>query len=431
MSYPLEHIKDLISFVSRLETKDYEDRYLISRKELDQALYQDLVNLEEHGFLRELRYEDDIISATASLGRKLERNKQGLVQFKLELPRSADIFYTDTLDSVISYQSFAWEKPKLLILESPQYNGLSDTTPPDLVKAYHLVIDLIELLVDPKAGNHSNRGNGGFHLYILGSNKKLQMDIKYNSSDLYFGALNKAMTTFGSILSEKAYIGTKYTLLRSTLIDLLMPIPQSDRFRYLLKNITEAATQFRQNYELFLSEFKFENELEKIETAKREYLLGINKVFDDVQNKILAIPASLIIIGGQMNFDSKSELKILVSNSAILIGSILFSWIMVLMTRNQMHTLNAIKSDYTIRKKRIKYQLTDSLLYSELETAFKDVEKRHTKQKRRLWLINGMIVTGLTITVFLFSKTAAYSYLLSKCHVAYTITKDLVMAVVR
>ena len=138
-----------------------------------------------------------------------------------------------------------------------------------------------------------------------------------------------------------------------------------------------------------------------------------------------AIPASLILIGGQMDFSSKSETKILVSNCAILIGSILFSWIMVLMTRNQRHTLEAIKKDYVIREKRIKYQLSDSQLYQDLEGAFIDIKNRYRKQKWRLWLIDGMIAVGLIITLWLFSKTTTYSYLLPKFQPTITFIKDI------
>ncbi|WP_027360609.1 hypothetical protein [Desulforegula conservatrix] len=421
MPDPIKNIQDLVSFISELNKKAFKGRLLTSEMQLSQALYDNLLNLENKGFIKELKFDKKSVGGTASLKRQLERERQGTVQIVLELPRSKNLFYTNDLDDLISYQSFAWEKPEILILDALSYNGVSDPIPPDVVRAYYLVINLIALLSKPEAGNHSNRNSDGLDLYILGPNKKLQLDIKYSASDLNFIALDKAMSTFNSILNEKAYTETKYTLLRSCLIDFLMPVPQADRFSYLIKHITEAATQFRQNFELFLSEFKFENEREKIETVKREYILGINKVFDDIQNKILAIPASLILIGGQMNFAPQSDTKTLVSNWVIIIGSFIFSLIMVLMIRNQKNTLETIKKDYTIREKRIKYQLSNSQLYEDLNNAFSDIETRYRKQKKRLYLIDGMVACGQLLTIWLFSNTTACSYLIE------TITKKMII----
>ncbi len=431
MSSQAEHINDLISFVATLETKNFQDRFLSSEKELDEKLYQNLSILEEHGFVHQLSFNDEVLGGTTALKRKLGRNKHGKVRFKLELPRSSNFFYANTINDVIAYQSCAWEPPDILILDTPAYNGIIESEPPSQIKAYHLAIELIKLLTNPKAGNHCDKGNGVLQIYILGPNKKLQMDVQYSSNDLDFEALQKAMEILSNILGETAYIGTKYTILRGTLVDLLMPVPQIDRFGYLLSHINEAVTQFQQNYDLFLSEFKFEDEREKIETAKREYLLSINKVFDDIQNKILAIPASLVLIGGQMNFSSKIEPKTLVSNIAILIGSVIFTWIMFLMTRNQRHTLNAIKNDYSLREKRIKFQLTDSRLYGELETAFSDVNRRYNKQKIRLWIVDGMILFGFLITLYLFSKTTACPYLQLKGNTLCEAVKNFIAGAIK
>ena len=296
MAFSKEHIQDLVSFISGITNKVFDGHYVIIEKTLEQALYDDLVKLADHGTTMYLMYDNNDIGGPANLNRKLDRGLHGIVQARIELPRTKHIFYTDTLDSVLQYQNFAWEKPDVLILDALLYNGISDSNMPDLVKAYHLAIDLILLLSKPEAGNHSNKEHGGFYLYILGPNKKLQVDIKYTASALDFNALNNALLILNNILNERAYKETKYALLRSALIDLLLPVPQEERFSFLLKHITEAATQFQQNYELFLSEFKFENEREKIETAKREYILSINKVFDDIQNKILAIPRMFKIL---------------------------------------------------------------------------------------------------------------------------------------
>lgn len=410
MSESIKHIQELVNFIGGLNKKVFNGRLLTSEMQLSQALYENLLNLEHKEFIKELKFDGEIVGGTSGLKRKLDRGRQGTVQIVLELPRSENLFYANNLDDVISYQSFAWEKPEVLILDALSYNGVSDSIPPDMVKAYHLVIDLINLLLNPEAGNHSNRNSDGLSLYILGPYKKLQLDIKYSTADLNFIALDKAMSTFNNILNENAYSETKYSLLRSCIIDFLMPVPQKDRFGYLIKHISEAATQFQQNFDLFLSEFKFENEREKIETVKREYILGINKVFDDIQNKILAIPASLILIGGQMNFAPKSDTKTLVSNWVIIIGSFIFTLIMNLMIRNQKNSLETIRKDYTIREKRIKYQLSDSQLYKDLETAFIDIGNRYRSQNWRLWLIDGMVVCGQLLSFWLFSKTTAWPF---------------------
>lgn len=405
------HIHELIDFVSSLENKAFEGSLLKAQKNLNQELYTKLVKVEEMGMLNELSFKNKPIGGVHALKQRLNRNDGGEVQFSIRLPRGSDLIYTDNLDNVIRYQKFAWKKPKELVLDSLNYNSLKTDPVPDIVEAYYLIIDLINLLISPNAGNHFNEEHTDLHVYILGPNKKLQMKVDYEEKELNPLEIKKAVSKLNTILEEPAYIETKYTLLRTTLIDFLMPTSQDQRFRHLLQNISELVTQFSQNYELFLSEFRFENEREKIEQTKREYILSLNKAFDDIQNKILAIPASLLLVGSQMKFPAQIDNKTFISNTLILFGSLLFSWIMILMTRNQKNTIDAIKKDSKLRQRRIKRQLSNEL-YTDLNNAFSDIRDRYKKQKFRLQIVNGLVVFGFLITLVLYNHSQATPLLL-------------------
>src|SRR5690606_22892972 len=79
----------------------------------------------------------------------------------------------------------------------------------------------------------------------------------------------------------------------------------------------------------------------EVEREKLEFTTRLNKIFSDIQNQLLAIPAAMILVGGQMKQVNAFSL----SNILIWLGSLVFSILMLLLIRNQRNTLAAIKNE--------------------------------------------------------------------------------------
>jgi hypothetical protein len=409
MTTIINQIQSIRNFSKTVINPLYKDRYLYIDECLSSDLYDSLKNLEALDCSMDISYENNPIGGVNALFRKIKRKQNGNVNVKIELPRTDNIIYASDLDDILTYQDFSWKKPDFFYISEWDYFSDNNKDIPSGIKAYNLILEFINLLIQEETGNHHSKKKGDLSVFLLGMNKKLQLDIVYSQKQLDFDLLYIPLNKLFGIISEKVYKDTKFSLLRKTLIDFLIQIPQKDRFKYLLNNMSEFTKQFHQNYELFLSEFEFENEREKIENVKREYLLGLNKVFDDIQNKILAIPASLILIGSQMKYPQQIDTKSIITNSLILIGSFIFTWIMFLMTRNQLNTLQAIRNDFSLRKKRIKSKLNDTGLYKDLEESFTILENRYGKQCCRLWIINSLVIFGFLVTIALYEYTISFS----------------------
>jgi len=156
---------------------------------------------------------------------------------------------------------------------------------------------------------------------------------------------------------------------------------------------------------LFLHEFSFEDEKEKLEQKKQEYLLKLNEILNGIHGKLLAVPVSLVIVAGQMKPPTVSNYFLI--NLIILAGAFVFALIMWMLTANQLHSLLAVKMEYSSKKERLKMELRSSL-YDELSQAFVQLDNRFKHQRRMIWFIDGLVFLGLFFSVFVFEYHTAY-----------------------
>ena len=94
-------------------------------------------------------------------------------------------------------------------------------------------------------------------------------------------------------------------------------------------------------------------------------------------------------------------------NLIILAGAFVFALLMWMLTANQLHSLLAVKTDYSSKKERLKLELRSSL-YDELSQAFEQLDARFKHQRRMIWFVDGLVLLGLLFSAFVFEFHTAF-----------------------
>lgn len=194
-----------------------------------------------------------------------------------------------------------------------------------------------------------HKGEDGADPFVLFIGKdNLKISSKYDSEvlNLSLGNINLFINQF--ILSE-THQEDKVLAVKNALqeafsdknISLTEFIKRFDHFFKIVKN----------NFQLYMDKFSFEDFKHKIEDEKREYLLKINKIFSDMQNQLLTLPIASVIAASQMS--KVGGFGDGVKNIALLLGVYIFAYMIRIFAHNQEDSLDAIRSEIEIKKKEI------------------------------------------------------------------------------
>ena len=110
---------------------------------------------------------------------------------------------------------------------------------------------------------------------------------------------------------------------------------------------------------------------------------------------LLAVPVSLVIVAGQMKPSTVDSYFLI--NLIILAGAFVFALLMWMLTANQLHSLLAVKTEYSSKKERLRLDLRRSL-FTELSQAFKQLDARFNHQRGIMRLVDcfvGVLFFGI------------------------------------
>ncbi|WP_017907040.1 hypothetical protein, partial [Pseudomonas asplenii] len=161
------------------------------------------------------------------------------------------------------------------------------------------------------------------------------------------------------------------TIIKSVLLEFHNEFDKKLSTGLIAEKFEEFYRRVSSSYQLYVSEFSFQKIKAEVEKSKFEFITRINKVFSDIQNQLLVVPASLILVGSQYETSNSMTLK----NLIIFCGAIAFAAFMMLLILNQRNTLlsilNEINNELQLIKQKhssVKLQFDDQ--YKLLETRF-------------------------------------------------------------
>lgn len=180
----------------------------------------------------------------------------------------------------------------------------------------------------------------------------------------------------------------KATILRTALFNIF-----SGQSKVSLSDILERFSEFvehvESSYQLYVSEFSFQKVKAEIEKEKLEFTTKLNKVFSDIQNQLLAVPAALILIGGQMENGGTWSIK----NLLIWSGAMVFALLMNLLINNQRHTLRAIKLEIDQQWDLI--QGKHKTVADQFKDNYRQLDDRYAHQHRLLGTVSALVAAAL------------------------------------
>jgi hypothetical protein len=318
-----------------------------------------------------------------------------LISFVLEPESKIGAIFAENLDALLDYNDAKHRIQAAFYVADSGWHVRGGNTiagENELARTYFATIRLIGILKD--ISDHQEETGTKRLILIFLEQEKLELPIEYSSNELrQLGSLDR----LAQILDEPIHQTEKQAILKRCLIGSLIEKREEKRFSLLLEGFNNIFERFERNYRVYASEFSFEKVMAEVQRHKLEYTAKLNKVFTDVQNKLLAIPAALILIGGQM----KSAEEATLNNFVILLGGIIFAMLMFMLLSNQKHTLNAI--NHEIAEQRREIRLDDNPeLDEKIANAFDELHLRYYHQVTLLRIVWWLVVFGLIFTLAMF-----------------------------
>ena len=199
--------------------------------------------------------------------------------------------------------------------------------------------------------------------------------------------------------SDVLHLNEKKRILRNALISSLKSCDESTRLSHLLAHCDEIFENAQQNYELFISNFSFQNDLDKLNEQKRDFSVKLNGLLIGIQGKLLAIPVSTILATTQLK-DTGDENYITI-NCAVMASSVIFLVIIFWLIRSQMVAINAIKHEIVQKERRFRVEIPR--LFNEVQVAFGSLRTDCNLNLKMAWslVVLSVVLTLITLHVFL------------------------------
>jgi len=347
----------------------------------------------------EVLSEENVVEDSIVIDGKTLSLKKAAAQ---TLPRTTDlIIFTKNLPNARYYEGLNDFVVKNLVSKPEvqfgiyRINYISDSdTKPEKFSNYETILSFISLL--DSLSDYSNEEIDGSKELIFFHKKKLSFAISYNEKDLrdipYLAQLKEQME-FAHDREERA------SIFKSELITSLIDIPTESRFQNLLATLDNLYDSYLKSHLLYLEKFSYHDLKSEVDKDKLDFTKKIYAVVNDIQSKLIAVPAAYLLVLSQFDFTGQGKWK----NLLISIGSVLFAILLETLLRNQFSVLKFIKLEIEHFKNELSNKDT-KLNLSDFLTSFGDLNLIIRKQHVYLWIFRVISWLVPITSVFMYFK---------------------------
>ncbi|RTZ17351.1 hypothetical protein EJ063_00800 [Vibrio aquaticus] len=284
-------------------------------------------------------------------------------------------------EDFFSYPKNLTQAPVCFYVHSSKsvYLGDSENISEPTLKCYLDVLKLINCL--KKASDHSEDSSSDKKTFIFLHKARMNIECDYSLKDIEHGidGITQVDTWFG----QKTHKDQRKAIFKAALYDQLKSVDSNKRFQHLIANFGDISAKLVEDYNLYVSEFSFDDVRLEYQEKKREFIVKINDTFNDIQTKALGIPVSIGLVAFRLssqNIDANA--KNLAADFLLYAAAMIYGLMMFLLVCNQLHTLKSLKKEYRDQEARLKRKYPKQ--HGAIRGEFKELDRRHRFQKFQL-----------------------------------------------
>lgn len=308
---------------------------------------------------------------------KLELGQEALAQFNS--PRTSLGRFARTFANLIAGSSARVEEPSAYFVVDQRITR--NTQPPDELQVkYRAALGLIKLLAQAAAFLDKVQQE-----LVFFRDGRIVVPVNYGIDDL-MSIEPSHVHQLTKMFEEPVHQEQKLAILSEAVIDLVAGMPVTQRFRFIMREVSGLAEKVTAGYRLFASSFTYSKIRREVETAQAEFITRIHKTFVDLQGQILAIPLATIVVASQLKAATACGVDVW-TNVAVIAGAWIFVLFLLASIVNQWLTLNAVTFEFERQQQRL---LQD---FSQVKTEFNDAFDR--LKRRAFWHRVVFVVIGV------------------------------------
>jgi len=290
------------------------------------------------------------------------------IQLILRLQRGLGAFFGQNLEDLLSVAGgkYCQKVPEPVLLLEENWRSWESGEEQQHIHAYMEVVKFIDYLRSNVADYDKNDS-----LLFLGVTEKLELPLRYKSESIisHAGAILDSLASINKLLNTQYCTEDKTRHLKLVLVDTLSRIDRENRFDEFLIRIDQITSKFFHNFELFISNFSFDDDLERLQADSRQFTNQLNTAINTIQSRVIGIPFGTIIpalmLRAKNSIPSSLDLPIFLSSVfiVIFIGIVLVT---------QIFDLNRVRREYRSKWERMRKEIPT--LASKLRSEYRSLE---------------------------------------------------------
>lgn len=191
-------------------------------------------------------------------------------------------------------------------------------------------------------------------------------------------------------------------LLGSVLCRQLQAVDDLAKYQGLLTSLHEFASRLTTEYTAFVKEFSLDAITDELAARKSEYINRANGAVAAIQNELLAIPVSTIVVGTQITRGEGWDL----SNLVIFVSFLTFFVFLMILVHNQWLSLDAIADEVEHHSGQLRAKYAS--LGQTIAKGFDTVQKRISHQRRVLRTVVAIATAALAFSAGRYAYSFRY-----------------------
>lgn len=325
-----------------------------------------------------------------------ELNDFDVFEVTIDLPKGRDCCLVKTPDDLLNFY-YLHALPENYAIADLVYKSWGEVARPALIEkliaAQGFILSLEQYGVFERDG-HSR----SYVVHIHSGKTCIPFRSELSCISNVTPDIKDAIGVLSEIFNDSIHSNEKGRILRNAIADAMRSCDLEMRLRHLLKHALEIILVARNNYDLFVASFSFQNDQEKLYEQKREYNVKLNSLLSGIQGKLLAIPVSTILATSQLK--DVGEQNYILINFAIIFSAAFFTLIIAWLILSQLAALTSIKFEIESKEKRFKLELPR--IYCEVESIFTSLKSSCTFNIRVAKVILGLACALFVVTFYVY-----------------------------